>query len=106
MCSDMTMNNIVKCSYCGQIMIAELFDTHECDIPWKDSKEIPVSSFFDCSTKKGQKMVGVGLDGVHYWFVLKKREAIPISDKFTQPRQSDEDYTEPPFDSVQYYELD
>ena len=70
-------NNIVKCSWCGKILIAEQYDSHECDIPWKDSKEIPVSSIFDCTTKRGEAKVGVGLDGIRYWFVVKKREPLP-----------------------------
>jgi len=78
------MKNIVKCSYCRQILIAELFDSHKCKgVPWKTSKNIPVSSYFDCSTDEKQQIVGVGLDGVRYWLVVKKREAVPVSTDFT-----------------------
>lgn len=78
-------NNIVKCSWCGKILIAEQYDSHECDIPWKDSKQIPVSSIFDCTTKSGEAKVGVGVDGIRYWFVVKPRVALPWpSTEFTQ----------------------
>jgi hypothetical protein len=73
-----------------------MFDFHKCKICCKGVKEIPVSSFFDCSTDDGEKMVGVGLNGVRYWLVVKSREALPwLSDENLQGDESDEDLTEP-----------
>jgi len=40
-------------------------------------------------------IVGIGLDGNRYWLVVKKREAIRLSDEFLQKDKSDEDLTEP-----------
>ena len=94
------MNNVVKCSYCDKIFIAELFESHKCDTQERAPKkiiDIPVVYFFDCTTKRNKNMVGVGIDGNHYWLVVKKREALPWnpSDESKQPNQSDEDVPVP-----------
>jgi len=76
-------------------MIAKLFDSHKCDVPLKDIIEIPVSSIYESSTEKRKCIVGVGLDGIRYWFVVKTREAIPISTDFTRGDESTDNYTVP-----------
>lgn len=68
--------NLVKCSNCSKILIVELFESHKCDIPLKKTITIPISSFYDCTTKE-KTIVGIGLDGNRYWLVVKKREALP-----------------------------
>ena len=73
-----------------------MFENHKCKIPWKSTKEIEVSSYYDCSTEDEQHIVGVGLDGIRYWFTVKRREAIPyLSDESKQDEDSDEDVTAP-----------
>ncbi len=92
------MSNLVRCSNCEQIIIAEDFDDHKCKIPIKCcSKEIPVEYFVDCSTDTEKAMIGKGLDGVSYWFVVKPRKALPWypSNDFTQGRKPNDKYTVP-----------
>jgi len=72
------MREIVKCSCCRKIMTRKEFNNHKCKIPWKATKEIPVLYFLDCSTEESQEMLGVGLDGTHYFFVVKKPKAVPF----------------------------
>lgn len=85
------MKNLVKCSHCHKLFSDEEFDSHKCDLPLKDVVDIPVSSFFKCS----KNMVGIGLDGKRYWFIVKKREAILYpSDEDLQHLLSDKDLTE------------
>lgn len=71
------MNDLVQCSWCGRILIAEQFESHDCDIPCKSSKEISVSSIFDCTTKTGERKVGVGTDGIYYWLIVRPKVALP-----------------------------
>jgi len=94
-------DEIIKCSSCRAILTRKQFDGHKCKIPWKATKEIPVLYYLDCSTDESQEMLGVGLDGTHYIFVVKKLKAIPFikgifpSDESKHPDKSDGEETEP-----------
>ena len=95
------MNEIVKCSSCRKIMTRTEFEAHECKVPWNSTKEIPVLYYLGLSTDESQEIMGAGLDGTHYFFVIKKSEAIPFikgifpSDESLHDDESDEDFTEP-----------
>jgi len=95
----MSNSPIVKCSHCNQILSAESFDTHECDIELKGCKRIEVVYFRDDSYKNKKLMTGMGIDGVLYTFEVVPREAIPyvvpLSDEFLQRKKPDKDFTEP-----------
>jgi len=56
----------------------EMFKSHECDLPLKESKIIEVVYFRDDSHKDKQFMTGWGTDGVLYTFEVVPRKAIPI----------------------------
>jgi hypothetical protein len=92
------MSEIVKCSCCHKIFTRKQFDAHKCGIPWKSSKEIPVLYYIKLSLEEKDKILGVGLDGVRYFFVVKKPTPIPFihsSDESLHDHESDEDLTEP-----------
>jgi hypothetical protein len=76
----------------------EDFDAHECDIPLKEIKTIPVIDYLDVSCRNKRMINGKGIDGILYTFEVVPRKPIPIvmtSDEFSQQKKSDEDYTEP-----------
>ena len=101
------MSEIVKCSSCRKILARKEFDTHECHVPWKTSKEIPILYYLILDKIEEKKILGVGLDGTHYFFVIKKPEAIPFikgifpSDESKQHEESDGEVTEPDFWSTE-----
>jgi hypothetical protein len=77
---------------------SEDFDTHECNLPLKGCKTIPVIYYLDESYKDKKIMTGWGIDGVLYTFEVVPRKPISIvmtSDEFSQRKKSDEDFTEP-----------
>jgi hypothetical protein len=69
---------IVKCSHCKQILSANEFDKHACDLPLANTKRIPVIYFQDDSYKDKKLMTGWGIDGVLYTFEVVPRKPIPI----------------------------
>jgi hypothetical protein len=76
----------------------EKFDTHECDLPFKECKNIEVIYFRDSSYKNKKLMAALGIDGVFYTLEVVPRKPLPIvmtPDEFLQYHQSDEDLTEP-----------
>lgn len=96
------MSEIVKCSCCRKILTRKQFQSHECKIPWRKTKEFPILYYIELDTIEEPKVLGVGLDGVHYFFVVKKPVALPfirrhLSDESLHVDESDEDYTEPYF---------
>lgn len=70
------------------------FQSHECKIPWKTSREIPVRYYLDCSTDEKEQMLGVGLDGTHYFLVVKKPKPIPFIRRNFTEEKSDDNLTE------------
>jgi hypothetical protein len=90
---------IVKCSHCQQILSSDNFENHECDLPLRDIKRIEVVYFHDGSYKNKKLVTGWGTDGTLYTFEVVPRKPIPImlplSDEISQPKPSDEDFTEP-----------
>ena len=99
------MKNMVRCTRCRRVLIAEYFESHECDTPLNDLMEISVSSIFDCSTNGNKTMVARDLKGNQYWLKMSPRTAVPypseddlhkvLSDENLQPTKSDEELTEP-----------
>jgi hypothetical protein len=106
------VSEIVKCSSCRKILTRKEFQSHDCKIPWKTSKEIPVLYYLDCSTDKKEQMLGVGLDGTHYFLVVKKPTAISFiqghfpSDESLQEDESDKEFTEPGIISATFHTSD
>ncbi len=98
-------SNLVKCSNCKRIIIAELFDSHECDLPIKHVKHIEAAYTYSGSYKDKKIIVGRGLDGTLYSFIVKKKIPIPYypSNEILQKDKSDEDFTEPRLISVKYF---
>ena len=92
-------SSIVKCSHCKGIFSVEQFDFHECELPIDAVKEILVSYFRDDSRGSKSTVVGRGLDGVLYSFVVTPRTAISymksLTDDFLQKKRTDDKLTEP-----------
>lgn len=94
------MNEIVKCSCCHKILTRKQFHSHECEVPCKGTKKIPILYYVNFDKIGEPEILGVGLDGVNYYLVVKKPVAIPFirerlsSDENLQGNKSDKDFTE------------
>jgi len=71
------MTNLVQCSQCGSVLIAESFKFHECAIPLKKIKHISAQSILDLTTDKTQTFLISGVDGTDYFFEIREKEALP-----------------------------
>jgi hypothetical protein len=78
-------SNLVKCSRCGQIVSSEFFDKHECEIPIKGVKSIPVVYFYEDENKQNKSVTGRGLDGILYRFILNLKNQYHYPTKLYSP---------------------
>jgi hypothetical protein len=70
-----------KCQYCGKYMTAEQVESHKCDFPFKDVKEIPIMYHSEVQNEKGETIIiARGFDGILYRLRLCKN---PIRRNFT-----------------------
>jgi len=72
------MNNLVQCSRCRSVLIAEEFESHKCKVPIKKHIEIIAGLILDLTTYEEKTLLVDGLNGVSYMIKLKtKGEALP-----------------------------
>jgi hypothetical protein len=93
-----TNSPIVKCSNCKQILLADKFNEHKCNLKIKSVKSIPVAYFVDTSCNDKKYMTGWGIDGTLYTFEVTQRTPIPLIEPIRRketPFRTDDKETEP-----------
>jgi hypothetical protein len=87
------MDNLMRCTRCHRLLIAEEYATHNCDfrdIPLQDCEQILVDHMTDCGAdKNGDGVVlGWGLDGTLYRLIVCKHKEphFPMQSPIRPPR--------------------
>jgi hypothetical protein len=80
---------IVKCSHCRQILSAEDFNSHKCELSLVGNREIPVVYFIETSYSNKKSVTAWGVDGILYTFEVVPRKPIPIIENMSRRKVTD-----------------
>lgn len=89
--------NLVECSRCHSVLIAEEFRSHKCEIRPKKHIKVLAGQIIDLTTDGHKTLLIDSLDGISYMIEVKEKGE-PLSwpsDDILQRKKSDRDFTEP-----------